>query len=111
MKNVLLTVKYIVPVYALVTEVNPDGDNVNEIEIGVTDSASNDAAITFTPPFNGMTAGTVSQTVSTGGSAKIPFSVSVTALTGRTFSVTKVPNVNDLCAKLTVTFASAALAI
>ena len=41
-------------VHALVTKVNPDGDNVNEIEISVTDSATNDALIQFTPPFNGM---------------------------------------------------------
>ena len=105
-------------VHALVTGVNPDGDNVNEIEISVSDSATNDAAISFTPPFNGMTphdddsdTGSWPISVSSGSSISAPFSVTITALSGRTFNVLRTPTTNDLCAYTTVTFESAALAI
>ena len=99
-------------VHALVTKINPDGDNTNEIEIGITDSCTNDAAITFTPPFNGATLGSNPTTyVSSGSNARIPFSISITAATGRTFSITRTPNVNDLCTFKNITFGSAALAI
>ena len=105
-------------VHALVTEVNPDGNDVNEIEISVSDSTSNDAAITFTPPFNGMTphdndSDTGSQTisVSSGNSTRTTFSITIAPLSGRAFSVIKTPTINDLCAYTTVTFASSALAI
>ena len=105
-------------VHALVTKVDPDGDNENEIEMSISDSATNDAAVTFTPAFNGMTphdadsdTGTQSISVSSGNKIKTIFSISITPLTGRTFSVIKTPTVNDLCAYTTVTFESAALAI
>tara|TARA_R110002012_G_scaffold10514_6_gene48027 strand:+ start:808 stop:2589 length:1782 start_codon:yes stop_codon:yes gene_type:complete len=105
-------------VHALVTKVNPDNDNVNEIEISISDSASNDAAITFTPPFNGMTPHSTDSTtgrgsveVSSGGNTQVSFSITCTALTGRTFSVIRTPSINDLCAFKTVTFGSAASAI
>ena len=105
-------------VHALVTKVNPDGDDVNEIEISITDSASNDAAIAFTPPFNGMTphdndsdTGSQAISISSGNSMTTTFSITIAPLTGRTFSVIKTPTINDLCAYTTVTFASAALAI
>ena len=74
-------------VHALVTEVNPDGDNVNEIEISVSDSATNDAAVVFTPPFNGMTPHDDSDPgskatflLSSGNSIKTGFSLSITPL-------------------------------
>ena len=105
-------------VHALVTKVNPDGDNVNEIEISVSDSASDGAIISFTPPFNGMTphddesdAGSKIVSLSSGSNTKVGFSVSISPLTGRTFNVLRTPTVNDLCAYTTVTFESAALAI
>jgi len=105
-------------VHALVTKVNPDGDDVNEIEISITDSASNDAVITFTPPFNGITphdndsdTGSQAISISSGNSMATTFSITIAPLTGRTFSVIKTPTINDLCAYTTVTFASAALAI
>ena len=105
-------------VHALVTKVNPDNDNVNEIEIGITDSVSNDAAITFTPPFNGMTPHSTDSTtgrhtipISSQGSIQTSFSITCTALTGRTFSIKKTPTVDDLCAFTTVTFGSSALAL
>jgi len=105
-------------VHALVTKVNPDGDNVNEIQISASDSATNDAIISFTPPFNAMTphgsdsdAGATSSSISSGNSTVIPFSVSITPTTGRTFSVSKIPTIDDLCAYTTITFESAALVI
>ena len=105
-------------VHALVTKINPDNDDVNELEISISDSASNDAAITFTPPFNGMTPHSTDSTtgrsaieISSGGTTQIPFSITCTALTGRTFSIIRTPTVSDLCAFTTVTFGSAALAI
>ena len=105
-------------VHALVTEIDPDGDNTHEIEISVSDSASNDAAITFTPPFNGMTphdddssTGSQTATVSSTRNINIPFSITCTPLSGRTFNVSRIPTINDLCAYTTVTFASAAFAI
>jgi len=105
-------------VHALVTKVNPDDDDVNEIQISASDSASDGAIISFTPPFNAMTPhgsdsddGADSSSVSSGNSAVIPFSVSITPTTGRTFNVSKTPTTDDLCAYTTVTFESAALAI
>jgi len=104
--------------HALVTKVDPDGDNTNEIEISISDSVTNNATITFTPPFNGMTphddnsdTGSSSATISSGNDTTIPFSVVITALTGRNFKVIKTPTTDDLCAYTTVTFGSAALAI
>ena len=104
--------------HALVDKVNPDGDNVNEIEMSVSDSATNNAIITFTPPFNGMTphdddsdTGVNSATISSGNNTVIPFSITITALAGRNFNVLKVPTTDDLCAYTTVTFGSSALAI
>ena len=105
-------------VHALVTEVNPDGDNVNEIEISVSDSASDGQPVLITPPFNGMIphdddsdTGSWPISVSSGSSISAPFSVTITALSGRTFNVLRTPTTNDLCAYTTVTFESAALAI
>ena len=104
--------------HALVTKVNPDGDNVNEIEISIEDSCTNDALISFTPPFNGMTphdddsdAGVVNFSISSGNNIKSSFSVSITAQSGRTFRVLRTPTTEDLCAYKTVTFGSAATAI
>jgi len=104
--------------HALVTEINPDGDNTNEIEIGISDSVTNNATITFTPAFNGMTPnGTVSTTgqqaleVSSGHDITTSFSITCTALAGRTLTASKIPTTNDLCTYTTVTFESAALAL
>tara|TARA_R100001443_G_scaffold80258_1_gene87349 strand:- start:8564 stop:10555 length:1992 start_codon:yes stop_codon:yes gene_type:complete len=105
-------------VHALVTKTNPDNDNTREIEISISDSATNDAAITFTPPFNGMTphgtdstSGVATFNLSSSASIQVPFSITCTALTGRTFSVIRTPNVNDLCAFTTVDISTAGLAI
>ena len=104
--------------HALVTKINPDRDNTNEIEISISDSVTNNETITFTPPFNGMTphdddsdTGSSSSTISSGNNSTVAFSVTLTALAGRNFNVLKVPTTDDLCAYTTVTFGSAALAI
>jgi len=105
-------------VHALVTKIDPDGDNTNEFEIGITDSIGDEVAITFTPPFNGMTphdddsdTGSQTTTISSTNDIIVPFSITCTPLSGRTFDVSRIPTINDLCAYTTVTFASAALAI
>ena len=105
-------------IHALVTKINPDGDNVNEIQMSVTDTTTDGAAITFTPPFNGMTphdtdsdTGSFSSTISSGNDTVISFSVVITPLAGRNFNVLKVPTTDDLCAIQLITFRSAALAI
>ena len=86
--------------------------------MSVTDTTTDGAAITFTPPFNGMTphstdstTGRSTITTSSGGSVKASFSITCTAATGRTFTVSRTPTVEDLCAFTTVTFGSAASAI
>ena len=105
-------------IHALVTKINPDGDNVNEIEMSVADTTTDGAVITFTPPFNGMTphdtdsdVGASSLTISSGNDAVVTFSVVIRALAGRNFNVLKVPTTSDLCAIQLITFGSAALAI
>ena len=104
--------------HALVTKINPDGDNTNEIEISISDSVTNNETITFTPPFNSMTphdddsdTGASSSTISSGNDTVITFSVVISAVAGRNFRVFKTPTTNDLCAYTTVTFGSSALAI
>ena len=104
-------------VHAVVDIVNPDGDNVNELQISVTDSIADEATITFTPPFNGSTPSDVSGTgqysmaVSSGQSTKFDFTVTCTAGANRLFSLNRIPTTDDLCAYVQVTFGSAALAI
>jgi len=105
-------------IHTLVTSVDPDGDNVNELEMSLLDTVSDGVTVTFTPPFNGMTphytdseSGESDITISSGGSIKTSFSITCTALAGRTFTVDKIPTTNDLCAVTEVTFASAASAI
>jgi len=98
-------------IHALVTKINPDNDNVKELEINVNDDIADSAAITFTPSFNGITpngvvstAGQQSFEVSSGGSFKKSFSITCTALEGRTLTAYKLPTTADLCAYTTVTF-------
>ena len=105
-------------IHTLVTSVNPDNDNVNELEMSLADSVADDVEVTFTPPFNGMTphytdstSGADTLTISTGGSITTPFSITCTATSGRTFSINRTPTIDDLCAVTLVTFGSAASAI
>lgn len=112
-------------VFMTVTKINPDNDNVKEIEVSVADSCTNDAAITFTPAFYGTTPGyggpgpVFTQTTgrhsiaaSSGSNVKTNFSITCTAPSGRTLTAFRTPTTDDLCAvKFGVTIGSAALAI
>jgi hypothetical protein len=100
-------------VHALVTAIDPDGRNTHELEIGFTDSVTDDAAITFTPAFNGMTphytnsnTGRAVLTAASGGNLTTSFTITCTALAGRTFSILRAPTINDLCAIIPITFGS-----
>jgi len=86
--------------------------------MSLTDVVGDGITVTFTPPFNGMTphytdseTGESDISISSGGSIKTSFSITCTALTGRTFTINRIPTINDLCAVTEVTFASAASAI
>jgi hypothetical protein len=99
-------------VHALVTAIDPDGNNTHELEIGFTDSVTDDAAITFTPAFNGMTphytddtTGRAALTAASGGNLTTSFTITCTALAGRTFSILRAPTINDLCAIIPISFA------
>lgn len=104
-------------VHAIVEKINPDGDNVNEIEISVTDSIADEAAITFTPSFNGVlpglagTSGRQELEISSGETSTFDFTVTVTADAGRTLSVFRTPTTNDLCCFKSIDFGSLPLAI
>jgi len=104
--------------HVLITGINPDSDNTKEIEVNQSVSVDDGVLINVTPAFAGMTPnGGLSTTgqqafeISSGGSLKTSFSITCTAPTGRTLSVSRLPITDDLCAFTTVTFASAALAI
>tara|TARA_R110000824_G_C15203452_1_gene675909 strand:- start:72 stop:2069 length:1998 start_codon:yes stop_codon:yes gene_type:complete len=104
--------------HVLITKINPDNDNTKEIEVNQSISVEDDVVLTVTPVFAGMTPnGVVSTTgqqafeISSGGNLKKTFSITCTALAGRTLSVSRLPTVSDLCVYKTVTFGSAALAI
>ena len=105
--------------WVLLREINPDGDNNKEISIGQrADSFTDGATYTFTPVFNGVTphstdssTGSHSLTVSSGSNVTLPFSITVSAPTGRALSVLRKPKTSDLCVFKNVTFESAALAI
>ena len=100
-------------VHALVTKINPDNDNTNEIEISVADSIGDGQAITFTPPFNGMTphytesSSGRDRVLATGMSnVSANFTVTLTAQAGRCFTVNRTPTAEDLCCVNLVTFGS-----
>jgi hypothetical protein len=98
-------------VHALVTAIDPDGDNAKELEIGFADGVTNDEIITFTPAFNGMTphytdatTGRAALTAAPGGNLTTSFTITCTALAGRTFSILRAPTINDLCAITAISF-------
>ena len=98
-------------VHALVTAIDPDGNNTHELEIGFTDSVTDEEVITFTPAFNGMTphytdatTGRVALTAAPGGNLTTSFTITCTALAGRTFSILRAPTINDLCAIIPISF-------
>ena len=106
-------------VHALVTKINPDGDNVHEFEISVADSIGDGAEITFTSPFTAMTphytdsnTGRAALEVPSTGSKTLNFSITLNAsVGGRVFRVNRLPTAEDLCFVNTVTIGSAGLAI
>lgn len=105
-------------VWLLLDKVDPDGDNVNEIEVNKAISVSDGVTVTFSPPFNGITphsddstTGRHSESMSTGGNATISFTIDVVAPAGRAMSIVKIPTVEDLCVFKEITIGSAASAI
>ena len=105
-------------VHALVTKINPDGDEAKEIEISVSDTIADDEVITFTPPFNGMTphytdstTGRANLFVDSSSSLALPFSITIACADGRGFQLKRKPTEEDLCAVNVVTFGSAAIAL
>ena len=104
--------------HTLVDAIDPDGDNTKEIKLSRSDSATNDASITFTPGFNGMTphytdsdTGAATASLSSAETTIVSFNLDLNPLTGRAFNVLRVPTIDDLCAITTVTIGSAALPI
>ena len=102
----------------LVTKVNPDNDNVNEIEVNQTTSVEDGVSLSFSPPFRSMTShytdsttGSYAMEANSGGSIKSSFTITCTAGSGRPFSNPNVPTIDDLCVVKTVNIGSAALPI
>ena len=102
----------------LVTKVNPDNDNVNEIEVNQTTSVEDGVSLSFSPPFRSMTphytdstTGRYAMEANSGGSIKSSFTITCTAGSGRPFSNPNVPTIDDLCVVKTVNIGSAALPI
>jgi|TARA_R110001583_G_scaffold39842_4_gene127647 hypothetical protein len=104
-------------VHALVTKVNPDGDNIKEIEINKADSIGDGVAITFTRALTGTTPGRTSTSgkqtleLSSGEDVTTDFTITITAASGRTLFASRIPTTDDLLAFKEVTIGSAALAI
>jgi hypothetical protein len=105
-------------VHALVTKINPDGDNAKEIEISVTDTISDGVLTSFTPPFNSMTphyldstTGRAALEVESSSSSSFPFSITMSCAASRGFILKRKPTAEDLCIVKTVTFGASALAI
>ena len=99
--------------HTLVTSLNPDLDNAKEFKTSVANSESDGATLTFTPPFNGVTphytdstTGAHVITTHSGASFSTGFSITVTAPTGRSLIVNRLPELRDLCAVTTVTFSN-----
>ena len=103
--------------HVLVTKINPDSDNVNEIEVDRAVSIGAGEAVTFGPGFKGLTPTDASTTgrhviaAASGSNLTTNFSITCTAVSGRTLSFSRLPTINDMCAYKTITFGSAALAI
>ena len=94
-----------------VTKINPDGDNVNEIEVNIADTISHGITLTFDPAFKSATFSTETIEVSSGSNFTSEFSITCTPVAGRTISINRIPTTRDLCTYKTMTFESAAIAI
>ena len=105
-------------IHMLVTEINPDRDNVNEMSLSVADTITDGVTVTFTPPFNGMNphssdsdTGRFTVVTSTGKNFKSGFTVEIRAGLGRVLTALRTPTTNDLCTFVNRTIGSAALPI
>lgn len=90
--------------WQLLNAVNPDNDNVREIQLSYAQNISNDVVLTFTPAFNGVTphftdsnTGSDASDVAPGSSFITSFSVTVTAPSGRLLYILKTPTERDVC--------------
>lgn len=97
--------------HVLVTKINPDGDDPNEIEINQLSSAGSGVTMTYTPVFNGIrpngTVSTVGRAVlkaSSGNSSEIPFEITILGPSTRTMEVLTTPTVDHLCVYVSRTF-------
>ena len=102
----------------LVTKINPDGDNIHEIEMSAADVVSDGVTVTFFPAFRGIipnhissTSGRAALEVTSGSYGSYTFSITITAQASRGFSSIRLPTTEDLCFINAVTFGSAALPI
>ena len=102
----------------LVTKINPDGDNVHEIEMSAADVVSDGVTVSFFSAFRGMVPNQVSGTtgravveVVSGSQGSFPFSITLTAINSRGFLFSRLPSTEDLCFFNPVTFGAAALPI
>ena len=99
--------------HTLVTSLNPDRDNAKEFKTSISNSEGDAIALTFTPAFNGITphytdstTGAHVITTYSGASFSTGFSINVIAPTGRSLTVNRLPNSEDLCAVTTVVFSN-----
>jgi ribosomal protein S8E len=104
--------------HTLVSGFDPDNDNNKEISLNRSTSISDAVTVTFTPAFNGVTphntestSGRDSFDMVTGGSLDADFTLTITAPSGRLFSIKKTPTTQDLCSFKTVNIGSAGSAL
>ena len=102
----------------LVTKINPDGNNIHEIEMSAADVVSDGVTVTFFPAFRGMIPNNISSTVgradlevASGSSGSLAFSLTLSAIGGRGFYVNRLPVAEDLCFINPITFGADPLAI
>ena len=102
----------------LVTKINPDGDNIHEIEMSAADTVSDGVTVTFFPAFRGIIPNHISSTtgraaleVVSGSYGSYSFSITITAFASRGFSSTALPTTEDLCAIIPITFGAASVPI
>jgi len=95
----------------LVTKINPDGDNIHEIEMSAADTVGDGVTVTFFPAFRGLTPNNVSLTtgrvaleVVSGSYGSFNFLITLTAVGSRGFGQTRLPTTKDLCFINPVTF-------
>jgi hypothetical protein len=104
--------------WVLVTKVNPNGDNANEVRINKSISMSGGVVVTAKPAWNGVTPHSSNSTtgrdaisISSGQDISISFSINVIAPPGRALIATDQPTLEHLCAFTTIEFGAAALPI